>query len=214
MEISNAKNTIANLFNNTFDKVNFTSFISNLLNSASFANQTLTQNNQIHDQFKEHIESLERLTTFNDGNGIEIDVLIVTLLKDTALDRARTMQRNFIASHLSNNNKDAALVAFVFPGSPDWRFSLISMESRFEGTKVIDEYTPAKRWSFLVGKHEGSHTAQRQLVEILANHDAYISMSRSDAGISTSTAEAMSTGMICLVSDVAENSIELQKYEF
>mgnify|MGYP000642658188 CR=1 FL=1 len=169
MEISNAKNTIANLFNNTFDKVNFTSFISNLLNSASFTNQTLTQNNQIHDQFKEHIESLERLTTFNDGNGIEIDVLIVTLLKDTALDRARTMQRNFIASHLSNNNKDAALVAFVFPGSPDWRFSLISMESRYEGTKLVNESSPAKRWSFLVGKHEGSHTAQRQLLDILAN---------------------------------------------
>ena len=169
MEISNAKNTIANLFNNTFDKVNFTSFISNLLNSASFTNQTLTQNNQIHDQFKEHIESLERLTTFNDENDIEIDVLIVTLLKDTTLDRARTMQRNFVASHLNKNNKDAALVAFVFPGSADWRFSLISMESRYEGTKLIDEYTPAKRWSFLVGKHEGSHTAQRQLLEILAN---------------------------------------------
>ncbi|MDC1449919.1 Eco57I restriction-modification methylase domain-containing protein [Candidatus Thioglobus sp.] len=169
MEQSRAKDTIASLFNNRFDKVNFTSFISNLLNSASFTNQTLTQNNQIYDQFKEHIESLERLTTFKDQNDIEIDVLIVTLLKDTALDRARTMQRNFVASYLSNNNKDAALVAFVFPGSSDWRFSLISMESRYEGTKLVNESSPAKRWSFLVGKHEGSHTAQRQLLDILAN---------------------------------------------
>ena len=169
MERSRAKETIASLFNNRFDKNNFTSFISNLLNSASFANQSLTQNNQIHDQFREHIESLERLTTYNDESDNEIDVLVVTLLKDTALDRARTMQRNFVARYLSNNNKDAALVAFVFPGSPDWRFSLISMESRFEGTRVIDEYTPAKRWSFLVGLNEGSHTAQRQLLEILAN---------------------------------------------
>jgi len=169
MEISKAKDTIASLFNNRFDKVSFTSFISNLLNSASFASQSLTQNNQINDQFKDHIESLERLTTFSDENDNKIDVLIITLLKDTALDRARTMQRNFVARYLSENYKDAALVAFVFPESSDWRFSLISMDSRYEGTKLIDEYTPAKRWSFLVGKHEGSHTAQRQLLEILAN---------------------------------------------
>ena len=169
MEISKAKDTIASLFNNQFDKVNFISFISNLLNSASFANQSLTQNNQINDQFKDHIESLERLTTFSDENDNEIDVLIVTLLKDTALDRARTMQRNFVARYLSDNYKDAALVAFVYPGSSDWRFSLISMESRYEDTKLIEKYTPAKRWSFLVGKYEGSHTAQRQLLKILAN---------------------------------------------
>jgi L-malate glycosyltransferase len=52
------------------------------------------------------------------------------------------------------------------------------------------------------GKYE-----QNDLVNILAKHDAYISMSRSDAGIASSTAEAMATGMVCLVSDVAENSL-------
>ena len=160
MERSRAKETIASLFNNRFDKNNFTSFISNLLNSASFANQTLTQNNQIHDQFREHIESFEILTTYNDESDNEVDVLIITLLKDTDLDRARTMQRNFVAHYLNNKNKDAALVAFVFPGSADWRFSLISMETRYEGTKLVNESSPAKRWSFLVGMNEGSHTAQ------------------------------------------------------
>ena len=32
-------------------------------------------------------------------------------------------------------------------------------------------------------------------------------MARSDAGIASSTAEAMSTGMVCCVSDVAENNL-------
>lgn len=49
--------------------------------------------------------------------------------------------------------------------------------------------------------------SQKNLVNILAQHDLYISMARSDAGIASSTAEAMSTGMICLISDVAENSL-------
>lgn len=49
--------------------------------------------------------------------------------------------------------------------------------------------------------------SQDDLVNILASHDAFVSMARSDAGIASSTAEAMATGMICLVSDVAENSL-------
>ncbi|MFO7773904.1 MAG: TaqI-like C-terminal specificity domain-containing protein [Dehalococcoidia bacterium] len=42
------------------------------------------------------------------------------------------------------------------------------MEYHWEGgTKIRTEFTPARRWSFLVGKNESSHTAQSQLVPIL-----------------------------------------------
>ena len=40
------------------------------------------------------------------------------------------------------------------------------MEYRVE---VLEEYTPAKRWSFLLGENEGCHTAKSQLLEILAS---------------------------------------------
>ena len=43
------------------------------------------------------------------------------------------------------------------------------MESSISGINITETITPAKRWSFLVGKDEGSHTAQSQLVNILAN---------------------------------------------
>lgn len=52
--------------------------------------------------------------------------------------------------------------------------------------------------------------SQDNLVKILNNHDIYISMSYSDAGIASSTAEAMATGMICCVSDVAENNLWIE----
>jgi hypothetical protein len=102
-------------------------------------------------------------------------LLIVTLKKETSLERARTMQRNFIAWYLKGSRggklKDAALCAFVSPDSEDWRFSLVKMEYRFEeteaGKKVKEEFTPAKRWSFLVGKNEKSHTAQSRFISIL-----------------------------------------------
>ncbi|MGD0020903.1 MAG: TaqI-like C-terminal specificity domain-containing protein [Smithellaceae bacterium] len=37
--------------------------------------------------------------------------------------------------------------------------------------KVKKDFTPARRWSFLVGVSEKSHTAQRRLVDILANDE-------------------------------------------
>ena len=72
--------------------------------------------------------------------------------------------------------KDAALAAFVSPDEEDWRFSLVKMDYKFEKTKtgrmkVKEEFTPARRWSFLVGANEKSHTAQSRLVNILANDE-------------------------------------------
>jgi type I restriction-modification system DNA methylase subunit len=92
------------------------------------------------------------------------------------------MQRNFIAWYLNGSRgdelKDAALVAFVSPTMEDWRFSLIRMDYRFEEgkggrVKVRQDFTPARRWSFLVGKNENSHTAQSRLAPIIADdaHD-------------------------------------------
>ncbi|BBO18727.1 class I SAM-dependent DNA methyltransferase [Candidatus Brocadia pituitae] len=90
------------------------------------------------------------------------------------------MQRNFVAWYLNGSRggemKDAALVAFVSPDAMDWRFSLVKMDYKFEQTqtgktKVKEEFTPARRWSFLVGANENSHTAQSRLVYILANDE-------------------------------------------
>jgi hypothetical protein len=68
--------------------------------------------------------------------------------------------------------KDAALVAFISPDEEDWRFSLVKMDYKFEETetgkvKIKEEFTPAKRWSFLVGPNEKSHTAQSRFIPLL-----------------------------------------------
>jgi hypothetical protein len=74
----------------------------------------------------------------------------------------------------TTTQKDAALVAFISPDEEDWRFSLVKMEYRFTETpsgkiKVKEEFTPAKRWSYLVGKNEKSHTAQSRFLELIEN---------------------------------------------
>jgi len=46
------------------------------------------------------------------------------------------------------------------------------MDYRFDDKgKVKEEFTPARRWSFLVGKNENSHTAKSQLVPIIEDDE-------------------------------------------
>ncbi|MBA7528509.1 hypothetical protein ES705_20696 [subsurface metagenome] len=178
MNKQQAQQIIRDTFESSFDKNGFTGFIKNLLNQIKEAPLTY-QGNYIPDAYKQHIKKLERIGKFSDGEN-SIDILVITLQKETSLERARTMQRNFIAWYLNGSRggemKDAALAAFVSPDAADWRFSLVKMDYKFEKTKtgkvkVKEEFTPARRWSFLVGTNEKSHTAQSRLVNILANDE-------------------------------------------
>jgi methylase of polypeptide subunit release factors len=176
MDKVQASNIVKNTFEKPFDKTVFISFIKNLLNQIEEAPFTY-KGNYIHDSFKEYIASLERIGKYSDGEHT-IDILIVQLKKETSIERARAMQRNYIAKYLNGSRggemKDAALVAFVSPNTEDWRFSLVKMDYKFEKNakgkiKVKEEFTPARRWSFLVGTHENSHTAQSRLVPLIAD---------------------------------------------
>ena len=159
----------------SFEKARFIPFIKNLLNHVENDGFPPRRGSYIPDKFEPYIHSFERIGTYSDGEN-RIDILIVHLKKETSIERARSMQRNFVAGYLqgsygSSAKKHAALVAFVSPSSADWRFSLVKLDYRFvekDGkAKVKEEFTPARRWSFLVGAHEKSHTAQRQLVPIM-----------------------------------------------
>jgi len=175
MDKQQAQEIIKTTFEKPFEKGRFAGFLKNLLNQIEDAPFTY-RGNYIPDAYKQYVASLERIGKYNDGEH-QTDLLIVQLKKETSLERARTMQRNFVAWYLNGSRggerKDAALVAFVSPGEEDWRFSLVKMDYRFEETetgklKVKEEFTPARRWSFLVGRNEAIHTAQSRLVSILA----------------------------------------------
>lgn len=179
MDKQQAQNIIRETFEKPFDKDRYAVFIKNLLNYID-ESPFIYQGNYIPDAYKQYVRSLERIGKFEDGEN-RLDLLVITLKKETSLERARTMQRNFIAWYLNGSRggemKDAALVAYVAPDKSDWRFSLVKMGYTFEKKgksgkmKVKEEFTPARRWSFLVGVNEKSHTAQSRLVNILANDD-------------------------------------------
>src|SRR3990167_1288194 len=178
MDKQQAKHNIQEIFENPFERKRFIGFIKNLLNRVEEAPFSY-QGQFIPDAYRQYISTLERIGKFNDAEK-RIDILIIKLQKETSLERARTMRRNFVAWYLNGSRggelKEAALVAFVSPDGEDWRFSLVKMDYKFEQTKSDrmkekEEFTPARRWSFLVGANENSHTAQSRLVDILANDE-------------------------------------------
>jgi type I restriction-modification system DNA methylase subunit len=178
MDKKQAQEIVKNTFEYPFDKERFISFVKNLLNSIEEAPFSY-KGNFIPDAYDQSVSTLERIGKYTDGEH-KIDILVVKLRKETSIERARTMQRNFIAWYLNGSRggemKDAALAAFVSPNAEDWRFSLVKMDYRFEEgkngrVKVKEEFTPARRWSFLVGGNENSHTAQSRLVSIIADDE-------------------------------------------
>ncbi|MCK4307007.1 N-6 DNA methylase, partial [candidate division WOR-3 bacterium] len=162
-----------NTFNHSFDENRFSNFIRNLFNDIDESKKFEYRGSYIPDSFKEHIKQYKRVGKYTDPENNELDVLIVYLKQETSLERARTMQRNFVAWYLKNRGeKDAAVVAYHTDNPEDWRFSYVKMEYRQEITedrkvKVREKLTPARRYSFLVGKNEPNHTAQQQLFPIL-----------------------------------------------
>ncbi len=178
MDKKQAQALIKETFESSFDKGRFVGFVKNLLNDVEEAT-FIYKGNYIPDAYEQYINTLERIGKYTNGEH-KIDILIAKLKKETSIERARTMQRNFVAWYLNGSRggelKDAALVAFVAPNEEDWRFSLVKMDYRFEEGKkgrvrVKEEFTPARRWSFLVGINENSHTAQSQLVDLVADDE-------------------------------------------
>jgi len=172
MQKAQARNIVKETLQNDFNKERFLYFVKNLLNKVDDS-KAFHAHGYVPEVYKSYVKTYERLATYTDPTGSKLDILVVYLQKETSLERARTAQRNFVARYLKDRDqKDAGLIAFVSPDPADWRFSLVKMEYKFSEnksgkTKIKEEFTPAKRWSFLVGKNENSHTAQSRLAPIV-----------------------------------------------
>ncbi len=172
MDKLQAKNLIENTFNNQFDKAQFRNFIINFLDKINEDKAFSVGQAQVKEAFRKYVLSYQRIGQYTDKNGNIIDALIVHLNDKCSLDRSRTFLRNFVADYMHTKDKKNALVAFYCDNSADWRFSFVKLEISLKqddkgNVKVANEYTPAKRYSYLVGELEPNHTAQSRLVELL-----------------------------------------------
>ena len=173
MKEAEAIKLVDDTFTRPYDEARLRVFVHNLLHEYERLAEKASVGQYIPDAFKRSIVSYKRLAKFTDQRDMRLDVLSVKLPSRRALENARTMQRNFIARYLNGGRggalKDAALVAFYADDCEDWRFSLVRMDYVLdeEKQKIKKALTPARRYSFLVGTGEKTHTARRQLLPIL-----------------------------------------------
>ena len=175
MEQSVAVRLLTETLQRPFDEAQFRQLARNLVNDLDESKGLTVQGNYIKDAYKSQVRQYKRIGQYVDPAENTIDVVVVRLHQSLSLDRARTMQRNFIAQYLQDRDqKEAALVAYYTDEATDWRFSLVRLDYRLEvqadgSYKPKKEVTAARRSSFLVGQNEPNHTAQQQLLPLLLN---------------------------------------------
>lgn len=176
-----AQDLVLQTFESDFDRHQFGEFINRLLKNADFSKQFSQSGGNVRQAFRDKVSGFERIAQFTDIDGNKIDVLIVNLKRGSTIDRGRTSLRNFAADYLQSDRglgKAAVLVAYVSESKSDWRFSYVTLETalvRRESGRFKEEVsriTPARRYSFLVGEGEKTHTAQKQFAALLQSQSS------------------------------------------
>ena len=158
-------------FHASFDENKYLKFINEMFNGdVKFEKSKIL----IYSSFNDYIYEAYDLGKY--VNKKELHVLVIKLKKSSSLERARAMQRNFVADYLKYKNIDASLIAFCDKNLEDWRFSFVKVDFKINKTengklKTTEDITPVKRYSYLVGKNESNHTCQEQLKDFIIKEE-------------------------------------------
>ncbi len=113
--------------------------------------------------YSSHIEGHYNIGKYEDPEGKTLLIFAVELKKESYVENSRSTQRNFAKLLIENGGADAAFIAFFTKDDPKWRISFVRLdyELKVENGKLatVENLTPAKRYSYLVGENEPCHTA-------------------------------------------------------
>lgn len=154
-----------------YDNDIFVNFVQEFLNNVELVAPTAYK--KVYNNFSYYVDGYYHIGNYTGNDGNKIAVFSVALNKGDSVERARTMQRNFIKPLLQNSMCAGALVAFYTSNEPEkWRLSFIRLDYEFSKGKVTEKLTPARRYSYLVGKGEPCNTAKQRLFPIFNNDDS------------------------------------------
>ena len=148
-----------------YDNSVFVNFVQEFLNDMEPVAPTAYK--KVYNNFSYYVDGYYHIGNYMGSDGNKIAVFSVALRKGDSVERARTMQRNFVKPLLENSMCAGALVAFYTLEEPEkWRLSFIRLDYEFSKGKVTQRLTPARRYSYLVGKGEPCNTAKQRLFPI------------------------------------------------
>ena len=154
-----------------FDHDRYVQFLRELLDNM----QLVAPNREVKpwNTFSAAVDHYRHIGNYIGEDNNKVALFSVCLKNDKNLENARSMQRAFVKTLLESSDCAGALVAFYTSGELDkWRLSLVRMDYEFSKGKLSEKLTPAKRFSYLVGKGEPCHTAQERLYPIFVEDNA------------------------------------------
>lgn len=152
---------IENILTSEYSGDNYVTFITEIFDAVKIVSPD--KFTKEYSNFSSHIEGYSHVGTYVDPDGKKIAIFSVELKTSAYVENSRSIQRSYARKLIEVGNCDAALVAFYTKGDSKWRLSFVRLdyEMKFEKGKfkTTENLTPAKRYSFLVGKDEPCHTA-------------------------------------------------------
>ena len=152
---------IENILKSEYSTEGFVSLVTEIFDSMRIV--APNKKNKEYSNFNSHIETYSHIGSYTSPDNKKIAVFEVQLKTASYVENSRSTQRSYARKLIENGNVDGAIIAFFTPGDSRWRLSFVRLdyEMKFEGGKfkTQENLTPAKRYSFLVGKDEPCHTA-------------------------------------------------------
>ena len=160
---------IQDILESAYKDVNFIDFVREI-----FPSVNILEPIQFHKEFSNfssHIEGNTHIGNYVDPDGKKISIHAVCLKRESYVENSRSTQRSYAKKLIEAGNADATIVAFYTEGDPKWRISFVRLdyEIKFENGKLStkEKMTPARRYSYLVGEDEPSHTAISRFYEFI-----------------------------------------------
>lgn len=163
------KELLEQTFQSKFELAQYKKFIVEFFNDAKLLNGEKRNDYWNWSEYSYYINGYYHVADYVDEKRNKIAIFAVELKKDKSLEKARSKQRNFIADRIKVMNYDGAIVAFYSADETElrWRLSFVRLDYELLKGKIKANFTPAKRYSYLLGVGEPCHTAKSQLYPIL-----------------------------------------------
>lgn len=159
--MNEAVKKVENILKSEYSDKNYLAFILEIFDSLKII--APDKFNKELSNFSSHIEGYSHLGDYITPEKKKVAVFSVCLKTASYVENSRSTQRSYAKKLIEAGNCDAALIAYYSEGDVKWRISFVRLEfeMKFDNGKfkTTENLTPAKRYSFLVGKDEPCHTA-------------------------------------------------------
>ena len=206
--MSTIVNKIESILTSEYSTANFVELMREIFDSMKI----VAPNNfrQEFSNFSTHIVGRAHVGNYTTPEDKKIAIFAVQLKKENYVEGSRSTQRSYAKKLIEGGNCDAAIVAFYTECEPKWRLSFVRLDYEMKieqgKLKTTENITPAKRYSFLVGKDEPSHTAIDRFRQFIIDQNSNPSLDEIEEAFSVEKVTKEFFDLYC------EKFYQLQKY--